>query len=59
MMWHTHAAIGAVTTWLLLPWLPLDGSMNIAVVVTFCAAGALVPDLDAAESKIKVRHEAR
>ena len=53
MMWHTHAAVGASTAWLLLPLVPPDGLVNIGVVAAFCAEGALVPDLDAAESKIK------
>ena len=53
MMWHTHAAIGASTVWLLTPFLPLDNTANIAVVTVFAVIGALVPDLDAVESKIK------
>jgi membrane-bound metal-dependent hydrolase YbcI (DUF457 family) len=53
MMWHTHAAIGASAIWLLLPLLPPDGSVNISVLMAFCLAGALVPDLDASESKAK------
>ena len=52
-MWHTHSAIGASAAWLLLPLLPPDGSVNIAVVMAFCVAGALAPDLDANESKAK------
>lgn len=53
MMWHSHAAIGASSAWILLPLLPPDGSLNIAVVMGFCVVGALMPDLDASESKIK------
>ena len=53
MMWHTHAAIGASTAWLLTPFLPLDGSANIAVLMIYCVVGAMVADLDAVESKIK------
>ena len=52
-MWHTHAAIGASTLWLLLPFLPSDNSVNMGVLVTCAATGALMPDLDAAESKIR------
>ena len=53
MMWHTHAAIGASATWLLMALLPQDDWGTIAVVMVFCVIGALVPDLDAVESKIK------
>ena len=53
MMWHTHAAIGASATWLLVPFVPLDNSAIIAVLMVFCVVGAMVPDLDAVESKIK------
>jgi inner membrane protein len=53
MMWHTHAAIGASTAWLFTPFLPLDGSVNVAVLMAYCVVGATVPDLDAVESKIK------
>jgi inner membrane protein len=45
--------MGACATWLLLPFVPLDGSVNIAVLMGFVVIGALVPDLDAVESKIK------
>ncbi len=53
MMWHTHAAIGASATWLLVPFVPPDNSAIIAVLMIFCVVGAMVPDLDAVESKIK------
>lgn len=53
MMWHTHAAIGASATCLLLPFVPPDGSATIALLLVFCVMGAMVPDLDAVESKIK------
>ena len=59
MMWHTHAAMGASATWLLLPFVLPDNSAIIAGLMVCCATGAMVPDLDAVESKIKVRHEAR
>ena len=53
MMWHTHAAIGASATWLLVPFVPSDSSAIPAVLMVFCVIGAMVPDLDAVESKIK------
>lgn len=53
MMWYTHAAIGASATWSLLPFVPLEASTNITVLMGFCVVGALMPDLDAVESKIK------
>ena len=53
MMWHTHAAIGASASWLLVPLLPQDDSASVAIAITFCVIGAMVPDLDAVESKIK------
>lgn len=52
-MWHTHAAIGASVTWCLLPFMPADGTLSISVVLACCVVGALTPDLDASESKIK------
>lgn len=52
-MWHTHAAIGASTVWVLLPFTPPDNSANIGLLVVCAAIGALLPDLDATESKIK------
>lgn len=52
-MWHTHAAIGASATWLLFPFVPPGSSGSIAVLMVFCGIGALMPDLDAVESKIK------
>lgn len=52
-MWHTHAAVGASTVWLLLPLLPQKDSSLVAVLMAFAVVGALVPDLDAIESKIK------
>ena len=52
-MWHTHAAMGASATWLLAPFVPPDGSVTIARLMVFCVVAAMVPDLDAVESKIK------
>src|SRR5437868_6829181 len=57
MMWHTHAVIGGSTVWLLMPFVPTGynphNTENIAVLMAFAVTGALLPDLDAAESKIK------
>lgn len=52
-MWHTHAAMGASTVWLLLPLLPPEESSVVAVLIACAVVGSLVPDLDAIESKIK------
>ncbi len=57
-MWHTHAVIGINTVWVLLPVLPAnhlvaDPSVNIGFLAGCAVLGALLPDLDAAESKIK------
>ena len=53
MMWYTHAAMSASAAWLLVPFLPQNDSTFIAVLLVFCVIGAMVPDLDAVESKIK------
>lgn len=58
MMWHTHAAMGASATWLLVPFVPPDKSailaaLMVSVSLYLCISGALMPDLDAVESKIK------
>ncbi len=53
MMWHTHAAMGASAVWLLLPFLSPGDPSFVAVLMAFAMAGALVPDLDAVESKLK------
>lgn len=53
MMWHTHAAMGASAVWFLLPILPPGDPSILAVLMAFAVAGALVPDLDAVESKVK------
>jgi membrane-bound metal-dependent hydrolase YbcI (DUF457 family) len=52
MMWHTHAVIGASSV-MLLPFIQTDKDGNVAVLMAFAFIGALMPDLDAAESKIK------
>ena len=53
MMWHTHAAIGASSVWLLVPIAHTGDSSLLAVLTVLAVIGALVPDLDAVESKIK------
>ena len=52
-MWHTHAAISASTLWLLLPFLSSNNSVNIGGLAVCAVIGASVPDLDAAQSKIR------
>jgi len=59
MTWSTHVFAGLGALWLLEP---VPGGITpdtIGAVVAAAAFGALLPDLDAADSKIKVRHEAR
>lgn len=53
MKWHTHAAIGVSSLWFLSPLLGQADSTNIGVLAACAALGALMPDLDASESKIK------
>jgi inner membrane protein len=45
--------MGASATWLLMPFVPQNDSGVIAIAMVCCIVGALVPDLDAVESKIK------
>jgi len=53
MMWHTHVMAGLNSLWLL-SLLPQGiTAENIAVVTAAAAFGSLLPDLDAADSKIK------
>lgn len=53
IMWHTHTAMGISTAWLLVPFVPWQGSTFLAVLMVFCVISAMVPELDAVESKIK------
>lgn len=53
MKWPTHAMIGVSSVWLLSPFLRQANSANIGVLAACAAVGALMPDLDASESKIK------
>src|SRR5690348_665061 len=52
MRWHTHVLFGISTLWLLSP-LPQSPSIDFGVLSACAAFGALLPDLDASESKIK------
>ena len=53
MRWHTYALFAVSSLWLLTPFLHQNEPVNIGVLAAYAAWGALVPDLDAAESKIK------
>jgi inner membrane protein len=53
MKWQTHAVIGVSSIWLIWPVIGGDDSTNIGVLAACAALGALMPDLDASESKIK------
>ena len=53
MMWRTHALFGISTLWLLAH-LPLETlGYDLGTLAAIAALGALLPDLDASESKIK------
>ncbi len=49
MMWHTHAAMGAGSVWLLLPLVAPENPSLISALILFAVVGSLVPDLDAIE----------
>lgn len=57
MTWRTHALLGVGSLWLLQP-VPHgigtgDGVSNVGLLAAAAAFGALLPDLDASESRIK------
>ena len=52
MTWGTHALFGISSLWLL-TLAPMSDPVNLGVLSATAAFGALLPDLDAAESKIK------
>ena len=53
MTWPTHALLGLNSLWLLAP-LPIELlGYNIGTLAVCATLGALLPDLDASESKIK------
>ena len=53
MTWPTHTLFGISTLWLLAPVPPEIMHANFGVLAAAAALGALLPDLDASESKIK------
>ena len=53
MRWHSHLLAGIDTVWLLELIPGLLTPMVLPIVVSMAAFGALLPDLDAAESKLK------
>ncbi len=53
MTWRTHTIAGLGSLWLLSLFPSGITPHNLAVVAASAALGALLPDLDAAESKIK------
>jgi membrane-bound metal-dependent hydrolase YbcI (DUF457 family) len=53
MTWPTHALFGISTLWLLAPLPPEIVGYDMGTLAAGAALGALLPDLDASESKIK------
>jgi len=53
MTWPTHAFFGFSALWLLTPLPPEIIGYDFGTLAAFAAFGALLPDLDASESKIK------
>lgn len=53
MTWPTHALLGISTLWLLAPLPPELVGYDFGTLSACAAFGALLPDLDASESKIK------
>ncbi|MBV9470266.1 MAG: metal-dependent hydrolase [Abitibacteriaceae bacterium] len=53
MTWSTHVLFGINSLWLLDALPPAPDVTNFALLVAVAAFGALLPDLDAAESKLK------
>lgn len=53
MLWRTHILAGISSLWLLQPVPDLFTTDALAPALAFAALGALLPDLDATESKIK------
>ncbi len=53
MTWPTHTLFGISTLWVLAPLPPEVLNANVGVLAAAAALGALLPDLDASESKIK------
>ena len=53
MTWPTHTFFGISTLWLLAPIRPEMLGVDWGILAVIAAFGALLPDLDASESKIK------
>ncbi len=53
MMWRTHALLGVNSLWLLSPFPTALSADHLGPLCALAAFGALLPDLDASESKIK------
>jgi len=53
MTWRTHVPFGISTRWLLAPLPPEIVQDKMGVLAAAAAPGALIPDLDSSESKIK------
>ncbi len=53
LTWPTHTLFGVSTLWLLAPLPPEILQVDLGVLAAAAAFGALLPDLDASESKIK------
>lgn len=53
MTWPTHALLGINSLWLLAPLPPELIGYDLGTLAACAALGALLPDLDASESKIK------
>jgi inner membrane protein len=53
MMWRTHVLFGISSLWLLSPVPGVLTSHTVGPLAAFAAFGALLPDLDAEESKIR------
>lgn len=53
MMWRTHALLGVASLWLLAPFPGAVTPANVGSLCALAAFGALLPDLDAGESKIR------
>lgn len=53
MTWRTHALGGVASLWLLRPWMQAGDASLVGLLAGLAALGALLPDLDAHESKIK------
>lgn len=53
MTWPTHTLLGVNMLWLLTPLPPESIGYNFGTLAACAALGALLPDLDAPQSKIK------